>query len=115
MALQLFVRGVCPTSSSYDLAVTQCPPVFETSVNRLTVNDYPACNLVSVEQHWGFDVSVYVYDATTYEMVGASYATDTNRFACDSSRVFELRGGVFPMANCAVVSRTLCANDAGSD
>jgi hypothetical protein len=101
---------------TYDVAVAQCPTVvFETSVDRLVLNDYAACNLVSVERQWGLDHSIYVYNATTHELVGASYSTDTPRFACGSSTVWWLQGGVLPASSCSVTSTTLCAMDAGSD
>jgi hypothetical protein len=104
-------RG-CP---AYDVAITQCPTPFDGSNNQLRLNNYAACDLVSVERHWGFDTSVYVYKASTREMVGAYHETDTNNIACGTTRVFALEAGVFPAANCGVTSTALCVADAGSD
>ena len=99
--------------------MTQCPPSIPGTGNRLVVNNYQACNLVSVEKRHGQDMSVYVYNATTHEMVGAYYRTDTNRFACGSANVIALEAGVFPAAGCAadggLVSTTVCDSDGGFD
>ena len=101
----------CPT---YDVAVTQCPFPFDGSSNRLVLSNYTACNLVAVERVGGLDLSVYVYDATTHEMVGASYVTDVDRFTCGPGRVFGLQAGVFPSSNCGIMSTQLCIGDGGS-
>jgi hypothetical protein len=97
------------------VAITQCPTPFDGSHNRLRLNSYAACDLVSVERRWGLDTSIYVYKASTYEMVGAYYEADTNNIACGTTRVFALQAGAFPAANCGVTSTALCAGDASAD
>jgi hypothetical protein len=118
-------QSACPT---YDVAITQCPVPFPGSTNRLILNRYATCNRVSVERHWGLDLSVYVYDATTFELVGAYYATDTDSFTCGPHRIFALQAGVFPIAgdggsldgdagqltSCPVTQTTICSGDGGS-
>jgi hypothetical protein len=56
----------------------------------------------------------FVYRASTKELVGAFYATDTDHFACGSRRVAAIRGGTFPTTACTHVATTICAADAGA-
>jgi hypothetical protein len=55
-----------------------------------------------------------VFDATTHELVGASYMGDTPSLECGATRVIGHRAGKLPPADCARGERKwLCRGDAG--
>ena len=97
--------------------MTNCPPNFgETSYNTLVSRTYTSCGLIEIERTFGLDRSSYVFDATTHQLVGAQYQTDTDAYTCGSANVASVRAGTFPDPNCVATTVQLCTmGDAGGD
>jgi len=67
--------------------------------------DVHGVNLVVVEKKLGLRTTTFAYDATTRDLVGARYESDTAHLTCGANlSVSTLEGGMFPGANCAVTS-----------
>jgi hypothetical protein len=104
----------CPT---FDAARTNCPPNFgETSFNTLVSKTYASCGLVTLERTFGLDRTVYAFDATTHDLVGAQYQTDVAGYTCGTTQVAGVRAGTFPDPSCVATTVQLCTTgDAGGD
>jgi len=75
---------------------------------------YTACNLEVIRFPGTYDGGrALVYDATTHELVGGRYASDTPSFECGSARVIGRRAGIFPPEGCALTRTVrICPPDA---
>ena len=87
---------------SYDDAITRCPSSPFPDANR--IDTYENCNLVVITIITGIGLSggAFVYDATTHELVGASYSADYPAYQCGTTQVFGFEAGTFPAASCVL-------------
>jgi hypothetical protein len=101
-------QGTCP---SYDVAMSRCPSSPVPEDNR--IDTYADCNLVviNITNSIGVGGNRYVYDATTLELVGASFSADYPSLLCGATPVFGFRAGTFPPSTCPrTQSRPRCVD-----
>ena len=101
-------RALCP---DFATALHTCPDSPLAELNR--IDTYAACNLLVITIKEGLGQRLVVYDATTQELVGGSFASDTNESVCSTVRVFGYQGGTFPPPECVLSETTPRCLDAG--
>ena len=90
------------------LAITTCRG---TAIQQ--IDFYAGCNLEVVwwrPLHSGG--TRLVYDATTYELVGASISSDIG-YACGEGRALGFQAGITPPSDCAISATQVLCRDAG--
>jgi hypothetical protein len=103
----------CP---AFDVAVHDCPgSVNDAGFNALSYQNYASCGLVAIQRNIGLDISVYVYDAVTHDLVGVDYRKESAAYTCGAAHVPRILAGTLPGTSCVATTTTLCTDDGGTD